>query len=525
MSRRRKWAVGTLSGLCLLVITLIVLPVLVEKPLRNAAERQFNACVKGYTVHLGGLDVRPMSLSVHIRDLDVTQDLHPDLPIARIPRISASLRLPPMLHGRIVTDILISDAHADATRAHILRELESPIVLVKECAALKAMHRVDAIDRASVRNASVSYVDRNDARALTVRALNAELRNIQTAGAAPDAYPSTVTMEGAVFDDGHLRIDGAADLLRQPHAAFKGRIEAAHIALGSLGPLVGRYGLRITRGTMEASGSLEYSPDVKALDFEYVTVNGLHADYLHGHPSLQNTKELVKGAVGRGNDRVDFSGVLLKARHLRAKDTTVGFVNDRADPRYRVFLADIDAQMDHFSNRLTDETATARVTGHFMGSGQIVLAATLRPETDGPDFDLSIQVEGTEVRTMNDLLRAHDGRAVTSGLFSVYSEFHVKGGRVAGEHLGSDREPRSKRLQRRYRARADNCREGPWVTCRAAGTLVREAKSRPGESMSARFRPAPSGSDGRARRAPGGCLCAAVGQISPGTSSPLRRST
>ena len=33
---------------------------------------------------------------------------------------------------------------------------------------------------------------------------------------------------------------------------------------------------------------------------------------------------------------------------------------------------------------------------------------------------------------MNDLLRAHDGRAVTSGLFSVYSEFHVKGGRVAG---------------------------------------------------------------------------------------------
>src|SRR6185436_19645927 len=75
---------------------------------------------------------------------------------------------------------------------------------------------------------------------------------------------------------------------------------------------------------------------------------------------------------------------------------------------------------------------TARVTGHFMGSGQIVLAATLRPETVGPDFDLSIQVERTEVRTMNDLLRAHDAFAVTSGLFSVYSEFHVKGGRVAG---------------------------------------------------------------------------------------------
>jgi hypothetical protein len=432
MSRRKKWVVGTLAGLCLPVITLIVLPVLVEKPWRGTVEREFNACVKGYTVHLGGLDVRPMGLSVHVRDLELIQDLHPDLPIARIPRISAHLRLAPMLHGRIVADILISEPHADATRAHILRELESPIVLVKGCAALKVLHRVDAIERATVRNASVNYVDRNDARPLTVRALNVEVRNIQTSGAAPDVYPSTVTMEGVVFDDGHLRVDGTADLLRQPHAAFKGRIEAAHIALGSLGPLVDRYGLRITRGMIEAGGSLEYSPDVKALDFEYVTVSGLHADYLHGQPSLQKTKEPVKGAVGRVNDRVDFSGVLLKARHLRVKDTTVGFVNDRAEPRYRVFLVDINAQMDHFSNRLTDETATARVTGHFMGSGQIVLAATLRPETDGPDFDLSIQVERTEVRTMNDLLRAHDGLAVTSGHFSVYSDFHVKGGRVAG---------------------------------------------------------------------------------------------
>src|SRR4029453_10095530 len=99
MNRRRKWAVGTLAGLCLLVITLIVLPVLVEKPLRRTVERGFNACVKGYTVHLGGLRVRPMGLSVHVRDLDVIQDLHPDLPIARIPRISAHLRLAPMLHG------------------------------------------------------------------------------------------------------------------------------------------------------------------------------------------------------------------------------------------------------------------------------------------------------------------------------------------------------------------------------------------------------------------------------------------
>jgi len=432
MSRRRKWAIGTLAGLCLLVIAIILVPIVLENPLRGIAERQLNACVKGYTAHIGGLDVRPMGLSVDVRDLDVIQDVHPDVPIVRIPRVSTKLRLAQVLRGRLVADILISDPQAHATRAHILRELESPIVLVKECAVLKALHRVDGIDHASVRNASVNYVDRDDARPLTVRALNVDVRNIRTSGSTPDVYPSTVTVEGVVFDDGHLRVDGAADLLRQPHAAFKGRIAAAHIALGSLGPLVGRYGLRITSGVMEVGGSLEYSPDVKALDFEYVTVNGLHADYLYREPSIRKAKEAVKGAVGQVKDQVNSSGVLLKARQLRVKDTTVGFVNERAEPRYRVFLADIDAQMDHFSNRLTDETATARVTGRFMGSGQIAVAATLRPETDGPDFDLSIQLEGTDVRTMNGLLRAHGGIDVTSGLFSVYSEFHVKNGRVAG---------------------------------------------------------------------------------------------
>jgi hypothetical protein len=75
---------------------------------------------------------------------------------------------------------------------------------------------------------------------------------------------------------------------------------------------------------------------------------------------------------------------------------------------------------------------TARVTARFMGSGETVVTATIRPGADGPDFELSSRIEQLDVRRMNDLLRAHGRIDVASGFFSVYSELHVKNGRVDG---------------------------------------------------------------------------------------------
>jgi hypothetical protein len=55
-----------------------------------------------------------------------------------------------------------------------------------------------------------------------------------------------------------------------------------------------------------------------------------------------------------------------------------------------------------------------------------------RPENSGPDFDLDCRIENVDLRTMNDLLRAHAKFDVASGVFSVYSEMHVKNGRIEG---------------------------------------------------------------------------------------------
>jgi hypothetical protein len=126
------------------------------------------------------------------------------------------------------------------------------------------------------------------------------------------------------------------------------------------------------------------------------------------------------------------AGVLLKARRISVNGATVGFVNEEVSPRYRVFLADADLLLENFTNQLTEGTATARLSGRFMGSGVTTVSAAFRPEIRGPDFDLDARIENTNLKAMNDLLRAHAKVDVVSGVFSVFSELAVKNGGVVG---------------------------------------------------------------------------------------------
>jgi hypothetical protein len=84
------------------------------------------------------------------------------------------------------------------------------------------------------------------------------------------------------------------------------------------------------------------------------------------------------------------------------------------------------------SLQFTEGTATARLTGRFMSSGAITISAAFRPETKGADFDLDARIEGTDLTTLNDLLRAHAKADLVSGAFSVFAEARVMNGRVEG---------------------------------------------------------------------------------------------
>jgi hypothetical protein len=65
-----------------------------------------------------------------------------------------------------------------------------------------------------------------------------------------------------------------------------------------------------------------------------------------------------------------------------------------------------------------------------MGSGPTQVVAHFRPEVDGPDFDMRVAIDSTDLTTMNDMLRGKFD--VVAGEFSFYSELAVKNAQVRG---------------------------------------------------------------------------------------------
>ena len=74
----------------------------------------------------------------------------------------------------------------------------------------------------------------------------------------------------------------------------------------------------------------------------------------------------------------------------------------------------------------------AEVSGKFMNSGPAALSFKLLPVRPGPDFDLAVQIDEADLRTMNDMLRAYGKFDVVAGRFSLYTELRARNRQVSG---------------------------------------------------------------------------------------------
>jgi hypothetical protein len=428
--RRWKWLLGALA---VVLAIAYVIAFLIDEPLRRMTERQMNARMKGYTARIGRLNFHPIGFAVDLHDLVFVQDAHPDPPVLRVPQLTASVQWGALVHRRVVADFQVWAPAIYVDHTHLARELEDPTP-VKEHGwqeALQAIYPLK-LNELRIRNGSVTYVDTGQIRPLTLRRIEVVVNDVRNVRSAPDVYPSPVRIEATIFDEGRLQIEGQADFLRVPYAGVKGHIALERVALDYFGPIAARYGFTLTAGTFGGKGNVEYAPEVKIVDLEEVRVDGLEADYAYHKRTVEPVKQAAKATAQAATEVSNKPGVLLKARRVSASGATVGFVNEQAAPHYRVFLANTDLVMENFSNQRTEGTATAKLTGRFMGSGATAVKATFRPELTGPDFDLDVRIENTDLKAMNDLLRAHAKVDVVSGVFSVYSELHVKNGRVEG---------------------------------------------------------------------------------------------
>jgi len=422
------WGGGILA---VILIFIFVLAYLIDEPLRRKVEKEMNARLKGYTIHIEKLDFHPIGLSLDLK-LWIYQTPHPDPPIAYIPNLHASVHWKALLSGRLVGDFQIDDPKIHFDLRQFVQEAKDPTPMKDKGwqDALQAAYPLK-IDRFAIRNGDLTYVDKGPFKPLHITKLNFTTENIRNVKSGKGVYPSPVDLEGVVFDKGSAKFKGHADFLAKPHIALKGDLELDQITLDYFKPIAERYQLSVRTGSLSTRGSIEYAPDVQKILISNVSLTGLDADYLHQETQTSPTEKVTKEAGKVARETANEPTLEVKVQSFTA-DGRIGYVNQAAKPPYKVFLDGTKLQLENLSNHFKDGPARARVTGRFMGSGPTQVQATFRPESKGPDLDLVLSIENTDMRRMNDLLRAYGNFDVVAGNFSMYSEIKIRQGKIDG---------------------------------------------------------------------------------------------
>ena len=425
-----RWVAGVAVAIAvLLVITAFFL----DEPLRRLTERQMNERLKGYTATVGKLNFHPIGFAIDLHDVMLVQNANPEPPVMRIERLSANVQWSALIRARLVADFTLVRPTLYIDRGHLESEKKDDVPVSEHGwqDALQAVYPLK-INNFIIRDADITYVEEGQSQPLRISNLQVRARDIRNVRSEPGDYPSPVHAEATIFDRGRLTIDGHADFLAEPHAGVKGRVELAEIGLDYFRPVLQRANIVVTRGVLNGKGLVEYAPKFKKVDLDEVHLAGLQAEYLYHKPKAAVAKEAVKTTAQTAKEVSNDPSVVLHAREMKLTDATVGFVNKDSAPSYRVFLANTNLTIENFSNQKSEGYGHARLTGRFMGSGRTAVDLVMRAENRGPDLSLNAKVENTDLRAMNDVLRAHAKVDAASGVMSVFSEIVVKNGRVQG---------------------------------------------------------------------------------------------
>jgi Domain of Unknown Function (DUF748) len=430
---RGKWWIWLIGALVGLGIVVIAIGFFSDEPLRRYAEQLLNNNLKGYTVRLGKLDLHPLRFSVDVYDVTIVQDANPEPPIVHVPRLNASLHWRALLSARLVSDVLVERPHVYLNLTQIRQEATDELP-VRERGWQEAAQAVTLlkVNRLQVVDGDVTYIDEKPSQPLRLSQLNLHAGNIRNVRSQAGEYPSAFYLQGVIFDSGKVWLDGHADFLAVPHAAVKAQIGIENMELDYVKPIARRHNVVLQRGTLSGTGGIEYTPSVRVVHLQQANLNGLQMDYVHTAQAAKAAQVRAKQVSQAAQEVSNAPGILLRADRLSIVRSDVGFVNKVTNPDYRLYLANLEVHLTNFSNQLVEGTMVAKVSGKFMGSGQTVVGATFRPETDGPDFALAASIENTQVRAMNKLLRAYGDFDVVQGFFSVYTELRVKNGAVRG---------------------------------------------------------------------------------------------
>jgi hypothetical protein len=422
----------TVTLAAFVVLAAVLLPTLEER-IRAFAEREMNAHVEGYRVALGDIDLHPLRFSVDVLRIRVTQAGSAGEPIVEVPRVAGGIEWRALLHGAVVATVQVDSPRVQLDYQQALREATDAVPLEKKGwqEAVQRLMPIE-IDDFRVTDGELVYTDRERSpKPIRVRDLDVHVENIRNVRSQA-GLPSPFEVRGRQ-ESGSFSLRGRADFLARPQPKGVADFTLKDLELGRLQPAVERFGVALRDGRVGAQGRAEYAATKQRLTITDATVTALDMDYAYRTPEPTPEKVVARKAAKAATETA--SGPDVRVEKLAVRDGTVGVINATVRPPYRVFARIGELRVDAADAGRKEKqqiVGKVRFEGAFMGSGRTRAWGSFRPEARGPDFDLALEIEDLDTRTLNDVLRAHAGFDVAEGRFALYSEVEVEGGDVSG---------------------------------------------------------------------------------------------
>lgn len=426
-----RWVAWVGGSVVALVGALLLAAAIADEPVRKYIEDKTNASLKGYTLHIGKLDLHPLTFSLDLEEVTLIQNRHPEPPMAHIPKWHAGVHLAGLLRGTLVSAHRIDGPSAHVTRPQAKAEInQTPPSTWQDTVRNLFPIRISELN---VAQAQVTYYDHPKAQPVKLTDIQFEAGGIENRGGDGQEYPSTIKLEARLPQGGRIAAQGHANLLTKPLPAVDVDFELADIALIDFIGLAGGYNLQLDRGKLTANGHAEYAPWKQVADLKEVRLEGVKADYVYRQHPRDEARRAEAAAVAK--KAKDNPLLVVNVKQGKVLDSEFGFVNQSASPAYRVYVGEVNADLDNFTTRLRElqgGDAVVKVTGRFMGTGRGVIVGTFRPEQPTPDFDLEVQIVKTALKSFNDVLRAYADFDVSRGNLSVFSELSIRHQQVSG---------------------------------------------------------------------------------------------
>lgn len=436
MKRRRGWIIAGVV-LSVVIVSLVILAAVADEPLRSYLEDEANAALPGFHVSIGTLDLHPLTLSVELRDFVIRQDIHPDPPVVAISQVTADAQLTPLLRGQFGADLRVDAPVFSITQKHVdgwLRRGDKEVVEEQaEAWQDRIRERVAFRGAFYLTNGRLTYdPGKTAADPLVIERIDMEVHNITNRPAENEEYPSPLRVSARFPDQSQIEVEGRVNLLAVPVARLDANLKVERLQLKNVLPVAGRFNVQCREGALDVTGRVQYSKESTIVAINELRLQDASIDYVHSAATKPSEVRHVKQVAKKAKEAHQNPTVLVKVEHGKITNSEVGFVNTATDPDYRVFITELDMDVNNLSNRLEEGTGIVKVTGKFMGSGRTEVKGTFRPEKPRPDFDMNVKIVKTKVDAFNNVLRAYGDMDTHQGIFAFFSELSVKDNQIRG---------------------------------------------------------------------------------------------